>query len=79
MLTKRDYFVPHIKIDVIGVNQKELYPDREATEDTDSFDENLPPLMDNAKQNRLEEETAETIRGNETPTSFDGYVPEVVA
>ena len=37
-------FVPHCEVDDIQVNQKELYLDTEAIEDTDNFDENLPTL-----------------------------------
>ena len=51
------HFVPLNEIDNIQVNQKQLYPDTEAIEDTDIFDENLPLLPRNESDNNFEEQT----------------------
>ena len=71
-------FVPH-EIDDTQVNQKELYPDTDAIEDTDNFDENLPPLSENESYNDFEEPREEIYPGYKTPTFSDVYVPEVLA
>ena len=72
-------FVPHNEIDDIHLNQKDLYPDADVIEDTNNFDENLPPLSDNERDNQFDEPTEEINPGNTTPTICDVYVPEVVA
>ena len=62
----------------VEVNQSEMFPDTEATEDTDFFGEDLPPLPATECNNKLEEPCDEINSGNTALTFSAVYVSEVV-
>ena len=61
-------FLTHTEINDIQVNQTELYLDADTTENSNIFDETLPPLPDNESDKELEAETDKINSGNDTPT-----------
>ena len=70
-------FVPEDEIEDIQVNRKNLYPDANAIEDADFFDENLPSVQEESDEEP--EEMADINHGAETRPFSDVYAPEVVA
>ena len=72
-------FVPHDENEDIQVNQMDLYPDANAVEDADIFDENLPPTQEDNSDKEPQEETTEINRQTESPTFSDVYAPGVIA